>query len=107
MIQNNPANAERLSMPPVLSPKVEIFTKQEAAEMLERLEEEPLQFRTIVQLAIISGARLGELVGLKISDVDFINNKITISRTAYKLTGEPVKTKAPKDNDVRTVSVAP
>ena len=107
MIQNNPANAERLSMPPVLSPKVEIFTKQEAAEMLERLEEEPLQFRTIVQLAIISGARLGELVGLKFSDVDFVCNKITISRTAYKLTGEPVKTKAPKDNDVRTVSVAP
>ena len=105
MIQNNPANAERLSMPPVLSPKVEIFTKQEAAEMLERLEEEPLQFRTIVQLAIISGARLGELVGLKFSDVDFINNKITISRTAYKLTGEPVRTKPPKDNDVRTVKI--
>lgn len=55
----------------------------------------------------MSGAREGELTALKFSDVDFVNNRITIERAAYKLKGEPVKTKAPKDNDVRTVSVAP
>ena len=30
LIQTNPANAERLTMPKVVTPKVEIFTKQEA-----------------------------------------------------------------------------
>lgn len=105
LIQSNPANADRLTMPKTITPKVEIFTKQEAAEMLSCLESEPLQYQTIVQLAIMSGARLGELVGLKFSDIDFINHKITIERSAYKLKGQPVMTKAPKDNDVRTVTV--
>lgn len=105
LIQSNPANADRLTMPKMITQKVEIFTKQEAAEMLSCLESEPLQYQTIVQLAIMSGARLGELVGLKFSDVDFINHKITIERSAYKLKGQPVMTKAPKDNDIRVVTI--
>lgn len=105
LIQTNPANAERLTMPKQVAPQVEIFTRQEAVEMLSCLEDEPLQYRVIVTLAIMSGAREGELVGLKFSDVDFINHRITIERSAYKLTGQPVQTKLPKDNDIRTVKV--
>ncbi|MBP3746340.1 MAG: site-specific integrase [Ruminococcus sp.] len=105
LISQNPANAERLTMPKQIAPQVEIFTRQEAVEMLSCLEEEPLQYRVIVTLAIMSGAREGELVGLKFSDVDFINHRITIERSAYKLTGQPVMTKPPKDSDVRTVKV--
>ncbi|MBR6996160.1 MAG: tyrosine-type recombinase/integrase [Ruminococcus sp.] len=105
LIQTNPANAERLTMPKTITPKVEIFTKQEAVEMLSCLEDEPLQYKVIVYLAIMSGAREGELTALKFSDVDFINNRITIERAAYKLKGEPVTTKSPKDNDVRTVKI--
>lgn len=105
LIQTNPANAERLTMPKQIAPQVEIFTRQEAVEMLETLEDEPLQYKVIIYLAIMSGAREGELVGLKFSDIDFINNRITIERSAYKLTGKPIATKPPKDNDVRTVKV--
>ena len=105
LIQSNPANADRLTMPKQIAPKVEIFTRQEAIEMLEALENEPLQFKAIIYLAIMSGAREGELIGLKFSDIDFINNRVTIERSAYKLTGQPVKTKPPKDNDIRTVKV--
>ena len=105
LIQTNPANAERLSMPTVVTPKVEIFTKQEAVEMLSCLEDEPLQYKVVIYLAIMSGAREGELTALKFSDVDFINNSITIERAAYKLKGEPIMTKPPKDNDVRTVKI--
>ena len=104
-IQTNPANAEKLSLPKQITPKVEIFTKQEAAEILTYLEREPLQYQCVIQLAIMTGARLGELVGLKFSDIDFANRRITIARTVYKLTGKPIMTKAPKDNDVRTVTV--
>ena len=105
LIQTNPANAERLTMPKQIAPQVEIFTRQEAVDMLEALEDEPLQYKVIIYLAIMSGAREGELVGLKFSDIDFINNRITIERSAYKLTGKPIATKPPKDNDVRTVKV--
>ena len=105
LIQTNPANAERLDMPKEIKPQVEIFTRQEAIEMLQCLDDEPLQFKAIVYIALFSGARQGEIVALKYSDVDFINCKIRIERSAYKLAGKPLMTKAPKDNDVRTVSV--
>ena len=105
LIQTNPANADRLTMPKPITPQVEIFTRTEAQEMLLCLDSEPLQYKVLVYLALMSGAREGELVALKFSDVDFINNKITIERAAYKLKGEPVTTKPPKDNDIRTVKV--
>lgn len=105
ILQTNPADAARITMPKVASPKVEIFTKQEASEMLSCLEDEPLQYRVVIYLALMSGAREGELVALKFSDIDFVNNRITINRAAYKLKGEPIKTKLPKDNDVRVINV--
>ena len=105
LISVNPTDMQKISMPKIVQPKVEIFTKQEAQEMLDCLLKEDLQFQVMVQLAIITGARRGELVGLKFSDIDFANNKITIERAAIKLKGKPITTKAPKDYEVRTISV--
>ncbi len=73
--------------------------------MLAYLENEPLEFQTLIQLAIFTGARRGELVALKFSDVDFEQSKITIERAAVKLKGKPVQIKPPKDYEVRTVTV--
>lgn len=105
IILTNPANAEKLTLQKVVAPKIEIFSKQEAAEMLECLEKEDLQFQVLVQLAIMTGCRCGELVGLKFSDFDYTKNKVTIERSAYKLPGEPIKTKAPKDYEIRTITI--
>lgn len=105
IISSNPANAEKLTLQKSVAPKIEIFTKQEAAEMLSCLENEDLQFQVLVQLAIMTGARSGELVGLKFTDINPDTNKITIERSAYKLKGQPVATKPPKDYEVRTIAV--
>lgn len=105
LIPSSPADAERLTLPKVTAPKIEIFSRQEVVKMLSYLENEPLQFQVLIQLAIMTGARLGELAGLKFSDIDYQNRKITIERSAYKATGEPIVTKLPKDNDIRTIAV--
>lgn len=73
--------------------------------MLTCLEKEPLQFQVLIQLAIFTGARRGELVALKFSDVDFQQSKITIERAAVKVKGEETIIKPPKDYEVRTVTV--
>ena len=98
IIPTNPANAEKLTLQKIVAPKIEIFSKQEAAQMLECLEQEDLQFQVLVQLAIMTGCRCGELVGLKFSDFDYNKNKVTIERSAYK-------TKAPKDYEIRTITI--
>ncbi len=106
IITENPARAELLDIPKATAPKIDIFTKQEAAAMLEALEGEPLQFQVLIQLAIITGARRGELVALKFSDIDRQSNKITIERAAIKRTGQSPEIKPPKDYEVRTVAVS-
>lgn len=106
IIPDSPAKASKLTLPKIVKPEIEIFTKQEAAQMLECLECEPLQYKVLIQLAIMTGARLGELVALKFSDVDFVLNKITIERAAVKIKGKPVTTKPPKDYEARSVAVS-
>lgn len=105
IIPETPAKAEKLTIPKVKQPKIEIFSKQEAAQMLACLEMEDIQFQTLIQLAIFMGARRGELVALKFSDVDFEQSKITIERAAVKLKGQKTIIKPPKDYEVRTVTV--
>lgn len=105
LISDSPAKVERLTLPKAQAPKIEIFTKQEAAQMLEALENEDLQFQTLIQLAIFTGARRGELVALKFSDIDFNQRKIMIERAAYKIKGKPLATKPPKDYETRTVTI--
>lgn len=73
--------------------------------MLSCLEQEDLQFQTMVQLAIFTGARRGDLTALKFSDIDFEQRKITIERAAYKPKGKPIAIKPPKDYETRTVTI--
>ena len=51
------------------------------------------KYRTIFRLAIMSGARQGELLGLKWSDVDWENNQIHIQRTYNNQAWYKTKTK--------------
>ena len=105
LIEVNPTDNRKLELPKAVTPKIEIFSLQEMDKLFECLDKEPLQFRTMIYLAYITGARRGELVGLKFSDVDFEQNKITIQRAAVKVPGVPVEIKAPKDYEERTVSI--
>lgn len=106
LISQNPADSKRLTLPKVTTPKIVIFSKQAAAKMLEFLEDEPLQFQVLVQLAIITGCRCGELIGLKFSDIDFDTCKVTVERSAYKITGKSTAIKPPKDYQVRVIAVS-
>jgi len=106
LIATNPAKGDKLTIPRVVNPKIEIFTKDEAAEMLNCLTEEDLPFQTYIQLAIITGAGRGEMAALKFSDFDFDNGRLTISRAAIKVSGQPIQIKPPKDYEVLTVTVS-
>ncbi len=105
LIHESPATSARITTPRVLEPKVEIFTRQEVIKMLRCLESEDLQFQALIHLAIFTGARRGELVGLKFSDIDFERRKVTIERSAYKVSGRTASVKPPKDYESRTVTI--
>lgn len=107
LIESNPAIAEKIDLPALDEPETQIFTAEEAADMLSCLDNEPLKYQVLIHLAIITGARRGELVALKWEDIDLSGKKINIHRSNYKLTGEEVGTKPPKSRTSRRVVAIP
>ena len=58
--------------------KVEILQPEDVKRMLALLEKEPLKWRVYIHMLLVSGARRGEIAGLKWDKVDFFNNQIEI-----------------------------
>lgn len=107
LIPFNPADSDRITLPKLQEQKTEIFTPEEIAEILNYLENEPLQFKTLIHLALNSGCRRGELVGLKWSDINFNTGVITVQRSNYKMTGQPIKSKETKTGKRRYITLPP
>ncbi|MBQ7661216.1 MAG: site-specific integrase [Clostridia bacterium] len=106
LIDRNPTETARLDLPEVVEKEVEIFTKEEAAHMLACLDDEPLAFQVLIHLALVTGARRGELVALKWDCIDLIRKTLAIKQSSYKLKGEETRNKAPKTRgSVRTVAL--
>ena len=70
--------ADRATPPKVEQRDVNYFQPEQVAAIREALELEPIKWRTLVHLLLITGARRGEILGLKWEKVDFPNNQVYI-----------------------------
>lgn len=82
-----------------------VFNKQDVVLLMDSLNSEPFLWRVLVTLAVISGAREGEIVALEWKHIDFENNTIKIEQSLTLKTGEGVKVKSTKTNRLRIVSI--
>ena len=74
-----PYNAASKATPPKAGKKeVQYFQPEEVLRIREALEQEPLKWRVITHLLLITGCRRGEIMGLRWSRVDFQKNQIKI-----------------------------
>ena len=106
LIGVNPADSDRITLPKTEEETTDIFTEDELYNVFEALKSEPLMYQVLIHLALNTSCRRGELVGLKWSDVDFQTGIITISRSNYKLTGDPeIRSKTTKTGKSRKVMV--
>lgn len=80
MVKENPCR--RVVCPKNKPKEKEIYTVEEIKGILSLLETEKIEYRMFFTLAIFSGFRRGELLGLEWKDVDWDNNVITVRRTA-------------------------
>ncbi len=83
----------------VKAPKAEesekqILTEQQAKKLLEVARGHKLE--AMLTLAVATGMRQGELLGLKWDDIDFEKRIISIRRTAYRVTGKGIVVDDPK-----------
>lgn len=107
LIQSNPANSNSIDLPMLEPSKTEIFTKQEATQMLDCLTNEPLMYQVLINLALLTGCRRGELLALKWTDIDFEKHTVSINKSIYKQKGEEIKIKPPKTNSSNRILSIP
>ena len=80
MLSENPCR--RVTVPKGEKKEKEIYTLEEVEQLFQLLETAPLKYRTFFTLAIYSGFRRGELLGLEWKDIDWDNNVISVRRTS-------------------------
>ena len=74
--------------------KIKILTPTQIKALLGGVEDQ--KYKTLIQLAVMSGARQGELLGLKWPDVDWENSQIYIQRSFNKGSFYSTKTQTSK-----------
>ena len=98
--------SRRIEFPKADTPEVEAFTMEEVSEILQATETEPIHIRTLVETALFTGLRRGEIVGLKWDDVDLDMQMLSVKRSIYKPKNEKALEKAPKSQcSIRTIAI--
>ncbi|MBP1546175.1 MAG: site-specific integrase [Oscillospiraceae bacterium] len=94
LIPYNPA--AKATPPKKEKPQPNYFQPADIENIRKALENEPIKWQMIVHLLLITGARRGEIAGLKWSAVDWDNNRIHINVTLLNRTDIGIYEETPK-----------
>ena len=101
-----PYNAAAKATPPRTTKKdPNYFQPETVAAILEALESEPLKWRLITHLLIVTGCRRGEIMGLKWEKVDFDNCRVMIDRALVSSKSKGVYEESTKTSDIRYLAL--
>ena len=104
IISSNPAS--RVKPPKVKKKQAACYDEEQSITLLDAVEQEPLKYNVILNLAVYTGLRRGELFGLEWRDIDFDKNTLRVERVSQYIPGQGLITKEPKnETSVRVVSV--
>jgi integrase len=105
-IKENPA--VRADAPKVRKKDPKCYDEEETFLLLDLLEKAPIKYRTIINIALVSGCRLGEIMGLEWSDIDFKKSTIEIRQASQYIPGQGTFTKDPKtEESKRIIALSP
>ena len=101
-----PYNAAAKATPPRTKKKdPNYFQPETISTILEALESEPLKWRLITHLLIVTGCRRGEIMGLKWEKVDFENSRVKIDRALVSSKSKGVFEESTKTSDIRYLAL--
>ena len=99
LITSNPCR--RIDPPKVEKKKHQFLNEEEAARMIELLQNENEPYRTIFNLLLYTGMRRGEAMGLEWKDIDFDTGVLSICRTSQYISGRGIFTDDVKNSSSR------
>ena len=101
--------AERVQPPKSRKPKRKSYDDEQTKILLENLEllsSKDTKYKVAIILTVFTGVRLGELMGLEWTDVDFKNGILSINRSSQYLSDMGVFTKVPKtESSIREIAI--
>ena len=107
MIVTNPA--ERVQPPKTMKPKRKYYDDDQSKLLLSNLMElgeNQIKYKVAIILTIFTGFRLGELMGLEWSDINFRDGIVSVNRSSQYLSDKGVFTKTPKtESSIRDVAI--
>lgn len=87
--------------------EMSVYTVEQAAALLDALEDAPLKYRVGVMLGLLAQLRKGEIAGLNWDDVDFEHRLLHVRRSASYVQGQGVVVKEPKTSSGRRTIALP
>ncbi len=105
MLQNNPCR--NVTVPKGEPKEREFYTIEEVERLSELLQDAPMKYRVFFNLAIYSGFRRSELLGLEWKDIDFDEGLVHIRRTSNYVAGEGMYTDTTKTKKSQRVIKLP
>ena len=106
LVAENPC--KRAEAPKAEEIEVQALEEKDVARLLSALQDAPVQYSVITQLALFTGARRGELCGLRWSDIDTDAGTINFCREVQTIPGKGQIFNTPKTKrSRRCVKVAP
>ena len=100
--------AQRADPPVVPYQELKYLDEAQTLKMLELPENEPIQYKTMINLLVFTGIRRGELCGLEWKDIDFDNRVMYIVRSSQYIGNATIITKEPKTkSSIRKISISP
>ena len=98
--------SRRLTFPKERYQEVDVFTIEESKAILAATKTEPINIRLLIELALFTGMRRSEIVGLKWSDINFDKQSLSVRRSIYNPKGEKSIEKEPKSHSsFRTIAI--
>lgn len=88
--------AERATLPRAEQKEVNYFQPEQVEAIRDALQTEPLKWKTLVHMLLVTGARRGEILGLKWDKVDFENNQVYICNNLLYTSDRGVYEDTPK-----------
>lgn len=105
-IQSNPAS--RVKPPKVQKKQMPCYDEEQTSLLLQAVQKENLKHQALVLLALFSGLRRGEIMGLEWQDLNFEKATLTVRQASQYIPGRGAFTKEPKnETSERLLSIPP
>lgn len=82
------------------------YTVEEVYKIFQLVKKENLRFKAIVELALVTCLRRGEIAGLNWGDIDIVNDKVRVTKSVTVVSGKGLIVNKPKTkSSIATISL--